>query len=63
MESVRSKLMNIRAKLDPEEWNNTRIYVHNDVEFEHFTLVATQVKSGSVHYYNPEKGEFQPLNV
>ncbi len=63
MESVRSQLLRVRQTLAPEEWSNTRIFSHNDVEFEHFTLVATEVKSGLVHYYDPVKGEFQPLNV
>ena len=26
------------------------------MEFEHFTLVATQVTSGRVYYYDPDKG-------
>ena len=61
MESVRNQLLKVRKTLDPEEWTDTRIFSHNDVEFEHYTLIATDVKSGLVHYYDPIKGEFQPL--
>ena len=62
MESTRDRLKSVRHSLAPEEWRDTKIYVHNDVEFEHFTLIATQVSSGQVHYYNLETGEFKPLN-
>ena len=63
MESLPDRLKRIRRSLAPEEWRDSRIFVHNDVEFEHFTLVATKVSSGEVHYYNPDTEEFMPLNL
>jgi len=61
MESVRNQLLRVRKTLTPEEWTDTHIFSHNDVEFEHYTLVATEVKSGLVHYYDSVKDECQPL--
>jgi len=37
------------------------MYVHNDVEFEQFSLIATNLSSGQVHHYNMGAGEFNPL--
>lgn len=62
MESVRSQLIRIREGLAPEEWRDSRIYVHNDVEFEHFTLISTKVSTGEIYIYNLESGKFAPLN-
>jgi hypothetical protein len=62
-ESVRSQLMRIRQSLERGKWSNAKILVHSEVEFGHFTLVATEGSSGEVHYYSPEAGEFKPLNL
>ena len=35
--------------------------VHNDVEFEHFSLIATNVSSGQFNYYNLGTREFTLL--
>ena len=61
IEPVRNQLLQVRKTLAPEEWTDTSIFYHNDVEFEHYKLVATEVKSGLVHYYDSVKGVFQPL--
>ena len=61
METTREQLKRFRKTLAPEEWRDVKMYVHNDVEFEHFSLIATNVSSGQVHYYNLGTGEFKPL--
>jgi hypothetical protein len=33
--------MRIRQSLERGKWSNAKILVHSEVEFEHFTLVAT----------------------
>ena len=63
MESIQSQLKRIKDSLSPDEWRDARIYRHNDVEFEHITLIATQVSSNQIYYYDPDSGEFKPLNV
>ncbi len=61
METTRERIKRFRRTLTPGEWRDVRMYVHNDVEFEHFSLIATNVGSGQVHYYNLGAGEFKPL--
>ena len=61
METTLERLKRFRQTLAPEEWRDVKMYVHNDVEFEHFSLIATNVNSGKVHYYNLGTEEFNPL--
>ena len=63
METVKERLIAVRRTMTPEEWRDIKIYVHNDVEFEHTTLIATKTSDGKVYYYNLETEEFRPLNV
>lgn len=63
MKERKDRLQSIKETLAPEEWREAKIYRHNDVEFEHFTLVATEVSSGQIHYYDPDENEFKPLNL
>ncbi len=63
METVKEKLIAVRRTMTPEEWRNIKIYVHNDVEFEHTTLIATKNSDGRVYYYNLEAEEFRPLSA
>jgi hypothetical protein len=37
------------------------MYVHNDVEFEQCSLIATNISSSQVHHYNMGAGEFNQL--
>ena len=53
----------VRKTMAPEEWRNIKIYVHNYVEFEHITLIATKISDDKVYYYNLEAEEFRTLNV
>jgi len=63
METVKEQLIAVRRTMKPEDWRNIKIYVHNDVEFEHTTLIATKISDGQVYYYNLEAQVFRPLNV
>ncbi len=63
METVKERLIAVRKTMAPEEWRNIKIYVHNDVEFEHITLIATKISDDKVYYYNLEAEEFRTLNV
>ena len=63
MESVIKELQKVRESLAPEEWRDARIYRHNDEYKLDYTLVATEVSSGQVHYYDLDSGAFQPLNL
>ena len=63
METVKEQLIAVRRTMKPEDWRNIKIYVHNDVEFEHTTLIATKISDGQVYYYNPEAQVVRPLNV
>ncbi len=63
MESVIKELQKVRESLASEEWRDARIYRHNDEYKLDYTLVATQVSSGQVHYYDLDAGVFQPLNL
>ena len=63
MESVQDQLRRIRESLAPEEWRDARIYRHNDEYKLDYTLVATKVSSGQIHYYDLDSGAFQPLNL
>ncbi len=63
MESVIKELQKVRESLPPEEWRDARIYRHIDEYKLDYTLVATKVSSGQVHYYDPDTGNFAPLNL
>ena len=63
MESIIKKLQRVRESLAPEEWRDAKIYRHNDEYKLAYTLIATKVSSGQVHYYNPDTGAFAPLNL
>jgi hypothetical protein len=49
--------------LAPEEWRDARIYRHIDEYKLDFTLIATKISSGQLHYYVPDTGVFAPLNL
>ena len=56
-------LQKVRSSLAPEEWRDARIYRHIDEYKLDFTLIATKISSGEIHYYVPDTGIFKPLNV
>ncbi|MCH7736146.1 MAG: hypothetical protein IH872_01975 [Chloroflexi bacterium] len=62
MEPVIEELKKVRESLLPEEWRDARIYRHIDEYKMDYTLIATKVSSGQVHYYVPDTGEFVQLN-
>ena len=62
-EAIIEQLKGVRESLAPEEWRDARIYRHNDEYKLGFTLIATKVSSGQVHYYVPDTGVFEPLNL
>ena len=53
----------MRESLAPEEWRGARIYRHIDEYKLDFTLIATKISSGQLHYYVPDTGVFEPLNL
>ena len=63
MEPVFDQLQKVRESLASEEWRDARIYRHIDEYKLDYTLIATKVSSGQVHYYDPDTGAFKPLNV
>ena len=63
MESVQQELRRVRETLAPEEWRDARIFRHNDEYKLDYTLVATKVSTGQVHFYVPDTGKFEPLNL
>lgn len=63
MEQVIEELKRVRESLAPEEWRDARIYRHVDEYKLDYTLVATKVSSGQIHYYVPDTGVFEPLNL
>ena len=62
-EAIIQQLKNVRESLAPEEWRDARIYRHIDEYKLDFTLIATKVDSGQVHYYVQDRGVFEPLNL
>ena len=63
MESTQNRLKSIEETLAPDGWRDVRIYRHNDVEFEHITLIATQVSSNEIYCCDPDSVLLKPLNV
>ena len=63
MEAIIEGLKKVRESLAPEEWRDARIYRHIDEYKLDFTLIATKVDSGELHYYVPDTGVFEPLNL
>ncbi len=63
MESIQKQLMLVRDYLAPEEWRDARIYRHIDEYKLDYTLIATKVSSGQIHFYDPDTGSFEPLNL
>ena len=62
-EAVVKELQKVRASLAPEEWRDARIYRHVDEYKLDYTLIATKISSGQLHYYIPDTGVFEPLNL
>ena len=62
-EAIVEELKRVRESLSPEEWQDARIYRHIDEYKLDFTLIATKVSSGQLHYYVPDTGVFEPLNL
>ena len=63
MEPIQDQLKRIRESLEPEEWRDARSYRHIDEYKLDYTLIATKVSSGQIHYYDPDTGAFEPLNL
>ena len=63
MEPEIERLQQVRETLSPEEWRDARIYRHIDEYKLDYTLIATKVSSGQIHYYVPDTGVFEPLNL
>ena len=57
------ELKKVRESLAAEEWRDARIYRHIDEYKLDYTLIATKISSGDLHYYVPHTGQFEPLNV
>ena len=57
------ELKKVRESLVAEEWRDARIYRHIDEYKLDYTLIATKIDSGELHYYVPHTGVFEPLNV
>ena len=62
-EFIVKELQKVRSSLSPDEWRDARIYRHIDEYKLDYTLIATKISSGQIHYYIPDKGIFEPLNV
>ena len=62
-ELIIEELQKVRASLPPEEWRDARIYRHIDEYKLDYTLIATKISSGQLHYYVPDTGVFEPLNL
>ena len=63
MEPAIQELKNVRETLSPDEWRDARIYRHIDEYKLDYTLIATKISSGQVHYYVPDTGVFEPLKL
>lgn len=63
MEYIQEQLKLIRESLKPEEWRDARIYRHIDEYKLDYTLIATKISSGQIHFYDPDTGAFEPLNL
>ena len=63
MEPIQERLKLVRESLMPEEWRDARIYRHIDEYKLDYTLIATKVSTGQIHYYDLDSGVFEPLNL
>ena len=63
MESVIKRLQLVRESLALEEWRDARIYRHIDEYKLDYTLIATKISSGQIHFYDLDSGAFEPLNL
>ena len=62
-EFIVKELQKVRSSLAPDVWRDARIYRHIDEYKLDYTLIATKISSGQIHYYVPDTGIFEPLNV
>ena len=62
-EFIVKELQKVRSSLALDEWRDARIYRHIDEYKLDYTLIATKISSGQIHYYVPDTGIFEPLNV
>ena len=62
-ELIVKELQKVRASLNLEEWRDARIYRHIDEYKLDYTLIATKINSVQLHYYVPDTGVFEPLNL
>ena len=63
MEPAIQELKDVRATLSSDEWRDARIYRHIDEYKLDYTLIATKISSGQVHYHVPDTGVFEPLKI
>ena len=63
MEPIQEQLKLVRDSLAPEEWRDARIYRHIDEYKLDYTLIATKVSTGQIHFYDPDTETFEPLNL
>jgi len=62
-EAIIEELKKVRESLAQEEWKDARIYRVNDEYKLDYTLIATKVSSGQIHYYIRDTGVFEPLKL
>ena len=55
------ELKRVRESLAVDEWRDARIYRHIDEYKLDYTLIATKVSTGELHYYVPHSGIFLSL--
>ena len=62
-EFIVKELQKVRSSLSPDEWRDAGILRDIDEYKLDYTLIATKISSGQIHYYVPDTGIFEPLNV
>ena len=63
MDPTEKDLQKILNTLPSGEWDNPHIVSWDEETRRVCTLLATQPGSRQLHYYEPDTGEFEPLNL
>jgi len=63
MDPTEEELQKILDSLLPGEWDNPHITSWDEETRIVYTLLATQPGTRQLHYYEPDTGQFESLNL
>jgi hypothetical protein len=63
MDRTKEELQIILESLPPEDWEKPYIFSYDDEYRVVHTLIASKPGTGGLYSYDPDTGDFTPLNL